>query len=224
MYRLVLFDLGGVLVSDDKDVSEYVAESIRNIYGRIVTVDLTRYAGWTSQETVEDVLRRDNMAEPEIQARLPRIMEDLYYTYYNVAGHDRQHLRVGARELLAHLWKRDAHMGILTGEAERIAKLRAEKTGIHGFFKTGAYGNDGKRFEEIAQSAARRAGSELGIGKGEIAVVAGSVHLARGAKAAGLAVIGVAGAYTEEELKGAGADITVKDLGERSKISKFLGI
>lgn len=166
MYKLVLFDVGNVLVRDSKDVSGYVAESIRNIYGRIVTVDLKRYNGWTSQNIVEDVLRRGGVDEEEIKSKLSRIMDDLFYTYYNVGGHDKQIIADGARELLAQLWKADISMGIITGEAGGIAKFRTEKARIHAFFKTGAYGNDGKEFEEIAKSMVNKAESELQIRKG----------------------------------------------------------
>ena len=58
MYKLVLFDVGNILVKDSKDVSEYMSESIRNIYGRVVTVNLNDYSGWTSQEIAQDVLYR----------------------------------------------------------------------------------------------------------------------------------------------------------------------
>ena len=222
MYKLVLFDVGNMLVKDSKGVSEYMAESIRNIYGRIVTVDLGNYAGWTSQEIAEDVLRKDKMDEDEIKAKLNRIMEDLFYTYYNVAGHDKQILVDGSRELLAHLWKKDIQMGIMTGEAERIAKFRAEKTTIHGFFKFGAYGNDGKTFDDIAKSAVKKAEAELRVGKGEILVVANSPRLIRGAKAAGMGAVGIAdGKYSEHDLSSAGANLVVKSLKDKNRILEF---
>ncbi len=224
MYKLVLFDVGNMLVRDSKDVSEYMAESIRNIYGRVVTVNLSDYAGWTSQEIAQDVLRKDKMDEAEIKAKLNRIMEDLFYTYYNVAGHDKQVLVDGARELLAQLWKKDIAMGIITGEAERIAKFRAEKTTIHGFFKIGAYGNDGKTFEDIVRSAVKRAESELKIGKEEILIVTNSPYMIKDAKAVGVASVGVeSGHHSEGELKSAGASLVVKSIKDRGKILGLVG-
>ncbi len=224
MYKLVLFDVGNILVKDSKDVSEYMSESIRNIYGRVVTVNLNDYSGWTSQEIAQDVLRKDKMDEAEIKAKLNRIMEDLFYTYYNVAGHDRQVLVDGARELLAQLWKKDITMGIITGEAERIAKFRAEKTTIHGFFKTGAYGNDGKTFEEIVRNAVKKAESEFKIGKEEILIVTNSPYMIKDAKAVGVASVGVeSGHHSEGELRWAGASLVVKSIKDRGKIMELVG-
>ena len=224
MYKLVLFDVGNILVKDSKDVSEYMSESIRNIYGRVVTVNLNDYSGWTSQEIAQDVLRKDKMDEAEIKAKLNRIMEDLFYTYYNVAGHDRQVLVDGARELLAQLWKKDITMGIITGEAERIVKFRAEKTTIHGFFKTGAYGNDGKTFEEIVRNAVKKAESEFKIGKEEILIVTNSPYMIKDAKAVGVASVGVeSGHHSEGELRWAGASLVVKSIKDRGKIMELVG-
>ena len=222
MYKLVLFDVGNMLVRDSKAISEYMSESIRNIYGRIVTVDLKDYPGWTSQEIAEDVLRKDNVDEQEIKSKLHRITEDLFYTYYNVAGHDKQILVDGARDLLAQLWKKDITIGMITGEAERIAKLRAEKTTLHGFLKFGVYAGDGKTFEDIAKRAVTKAESELKIGKNEILIVTNSLHLVKGAKASGIAAIGVAESVPEREFKTAGANLVVKSIKERGKIVSFV--
>ena len=223
LYRLVLFDVGNLLVVDSKDISEYVSESIRSIYGRIVKVDLSKYDGQSSQDIAEDLLRKDKMPEEEIRLKLKRYTEDLFYTYYNVAGHDRLALTGGARELLAQLWKDDIGIGIATGEVERIARFRIEKAGILGFFKTGAYGNDGKGPDDIIKIAVDRARSELKVDGSGIVLVAGAPHMIRAAKSAGIAAIGVAGAgHSEEELTSAGADLVVKSLKERSEILSFL--
>jgi phosphoglycolate phosphatase-like HAD superfamily hydrolase len=223
MYRLVLFDVVNTLVVDSKDVSEYVSESIRNIYGRIVQADLKRYEGQSSQNIAEDILRHDKMPEEEIKSKLNRYMEDLFYTYYNVAGHDRLILVDGARDLLGQIWKKDIAMGIVTGEAERIAKFRAEKTTIHGFFKMGAYGNDGKEPSDIVNAAIKRAKSDLGIESGGIAIVASSPYLIKAAKRCGVAAIGIANAgYSESDLKAAGADLVVRSPKDKGKIVGFL--
>ncbi len=223
MYKLVLFDVVNTLVVDSKDVSEYVSESIRNIYGRIVQADLKKYEGQSSQNIAEDILRHDKMPEEEIKSKLNRYMEDLFYTYYNVAGHDTLILVDGARSLLGQIWKKDIAIGIVTGEAERIAKFRAEKTTIHGFFKMGAYGNDGKEPSDIVNAAIKRAKSDLGVESGGIAIVASSPYLIKAAKRCGVAAIGIANAgYSESDLKAAGADLVVRSPKDKGKIVGFL--
>jgi beta-phosphoglucomutase-like phosphatase (HAD superfamily) len=222
MYKLVLFDVPNLLLADSKDVSEYVSESIRNIYGRVVPVDLGKYWGWTSQDIAEDVLLQSHMDNDEINGKLKRYMEDLYYTYYNVAGHDRIVLLAGARGLLAELWKRNVQLGIISGEAEKITRFKVEKAGIRGFFKTGYFGEAGKTYSDIIETALKGIESELGIDKDGILVVAGSVRLIRDAKEAGLAALGVANVNcSEAELRAAGADLTVKSIKERKRIADF---
>ncbi len=223
MRKLVFFDIANTLVENDRDISEYVAESVRNIYGRVVQVNLSKYMGQSIQTIVNDILVEDGMDEREIDRDLNRYLEDLYYTYYNVAGHDKEILLTGGRELLGSLWKEDINMGIATGEIEKIAKLRTEKTGIHGFFKIGAFGNDGKTPEDIMKVAAERGSKAYKAEKNEMLLVTNSPYFIKAGKQAGMGVIGVANRrYSIGELRIAGADMVVSSVKEKNRIFEFV--
>jgi phosphoglycolate phosphatase len=223
MDKLVLFDLDKTLVADSKNISEYVAESIRNIYGMVVTVDLKKYEGDTAQNIAEAVLKEAGMPDNEILPRLNRYMEDVFYTYYNVAGHDKLLLKEGAKELLMELDKRSVLMGIATGEGERIVKFKTDKAGITQFFKLGAYGNTAKDFPQIIRSAVDDAVGRHGFNGRGIFIVSSSPYALKGAKELGFYAIGIAnGGYKEPDLEAAGADLVVKSVKDRGRILGFL--
>ncbi len=222
MDKLVLFDVNNILTKDTKDVSEYVSESIRNIYGILVELNLSKYPGMTSQEIAEAALRETGMPQEEIDEKLVRYTEDLFYSYYNVAGHDRQILLDGAKELLEELQNKEVLIGIATGEAERVAKFRLEKTDLSKYFKFGAFGKDAKDADGIVRIALEKAKNDFTFSGNAIAVCGDPAFL-KASKLAGMMSVGVAnGKFSAEDLKSAGADAVIKSLREKGKITNLL--
>lgn len=218
MEGFVLFDTYGTVVKNAKDISPYVAESIMNIYGIIVKVDLSKYKGLTSKQIAWEVLKENNFDEKEIEPRLDRYMEDLPYSYYNVAWSDKLNVVDGSKELLEELQKKDFLIGIATGEAEPVAKLRLQKAGLEQYFKFGGYGEDGITFDEIVSKALKRA-EEQGLQKEDGLMILSNPVLIRIAKKAGVRVVGVESEGTPvKELKEAGADLIVKNLKDKGRI------
>ena len=223
MAKLILFDVDKTLLVDSKDISEYVAESLRNIYGMVVSVNLNDYEGDTSQNIAEAVLRAAGMEEKEIKSRLNRYMEDVFYTYYNVAGHDKLKVHDGSAELLSDLEKRGMLIGIATGEGERIVKFKVEKAGLDKLFKIGGYGNNGKEMKDIIGFAINKAAEEHEFEKQSIFVVGSSPYAIKAAKELGLYAIAIAdGKYSVDDLKAANPDVVVKSPKDKGKIISFV--
>ena len=220
--KLVLFDVNGTLVKDYLDVSEYVAESIRSIYGILTEVDLSKYDGFTSQEIAESVLLENGFPKEEIDAKLERYCEDLFYSYYNVAGHNKQIVLDGAESLLNELSRKgNALLGIATGEAERVARFRLEKVNFSKYFKIGSFGNDGKHIRQIIDKAVSSAKSTYGIDDGFF--VSSAARALEEAKSAGISTIGVAAdgkSYADLERI---ADAALASLKDSRKMLKAIG-
>lgn len=222
MDKLILFDVNDTLTRDTKDVSEYVSESIRNIYGTLADVDLSKYEGMTSKEIAEAVLLENGMPKEDIEQKLVRYTEDLFYSYYNVAGHDRQILIDGAKELLEELSKNGALMGIATGEAEKIARFRLEKAGLSGYFKFGAFGSEGKSARDILGKALEKAKSGFAF-SGDAVLVCSYPSFVIAAKSLGTrCAVFAGGKFSEAELKDDGADVVIKSLRDKDKVTKLL--
>jgi beta-phosphoglucomutase-like phosphatase (HAD superfamily) len=213
-----LFDTYKTVVRNAKDISPYVAESIMNIYGMIVKVDLSRYDGLTSKETARAVLLENGFAEREIGPRLDRYMEDLPYSYYNVAWSDRVKVTEGAEELLKELEKRDVLIGIATGDAERVAKMRLGKAKIDQYFRFGAYGEEGMTYNDILSKGLRKAEEEGFQSEDGVLIVSNPVFVSIG-RTMGIRTVAVESeSHPAKELRAAGADLVVKSLKDKSKI------
>ncbi len=221
MASILLSDIKDVFVKDSKDVSEYVAESIRNIYGVIASVNLEKYKGMTAQETAEAILKENGIPQNEIDAKLKRYTEDLFYTYYNVTGHDKQILVDGASELLKWLGEKKTALGIATGEAERIAKFRLEKTNLSQYFKFGAFGGDAKTNREIISTAVEKARQTFG-NSNKIFLLSASKPAISEAKSLDIKTIGITGVFSSDELIAAGSDTVISGLSEKGKVFSLL--
>ncbi len=223
MGRLVLFDVNQTLIHDSKDISEYISESIRNIYGVIVRVNLDDYEGLTSKEAVRRILEKENTPEKEIEEKLDRYIEDLPYTYYNVSpSYDKPIFMKGARELLNSLRKKDVPLGIACGEPKRVIEMKFDKVGLRDYFSFGAYGNVNINPAEIVKEAILTARSERNFVGDDIFLVSSSPQFIRAAKENDITAIGVAsGRFGEKELLGANADIIAGNLKD-GKITKTL--
>ena len=223
MGKLVLFDVDKTLIRDSKDISEYVSESIRNIYGIIVKVNISEYEGLTAKEAAHQILAKEGTPEKEIDEKLDRYVEDLPYTYYNVSpSYDKPIFMKGAKELLGILRKKGVTLGIASGEPKRVVEMKLDKVGIRDYFSIGAYGNLNQNPTEIVKEAISIAKSERNFIGDEIFMVSSSPTFIRGAKENEIFAIGVtSGKFGERELNEANADIVVDSL-KNSKAVKTL--
>ncbi len=214
----MIFDTHDTVARNAKDISAYVRESIMNIYGVIVDVELSKYPGLTSKQIARSILLDNGFGEDEINPRLDRYMEDLPYSYYNVAWSDKIIVTDGARELLDELTKREIFIGIATGEAQRVAKMRLGKVKIDSYFKFGAYGEDGMIFNEILSKSIKIA-RDNGLQEDEgVVVVANPVSVSI-SKILGMKVVALeTSENSRKELATAGADLIVKNFRDIDKI------
>ncbi len=222
--KLVLIEVNKVLVTDQRDVSEYVSEAIRSRYGMQPEVRLEDYEGMTSKEMIIDILKKVGLDDEEIAKRLDGCAEELGYSYYNVAGREAISIMDGSKQLLDEMSKRGFLIGIATGEVEELVKNRLERAGMLDYFKFGSYGNTGTSVKEILKMAFERAVREYGISDPRtVYVIASYPGILSAAKELGFNGIGVAtGKYKKEELEKAGAEIVVSSLKEKGKIMKKL--
>ncbi len=223
MAKFAIFDACGTLVSDAKDVSDYVAESIRNIYGVIVKVDLSRYEGCTAKEIARLVLNEYGIMETEIDPRLDRYMEDLPYSYYNVAWSDRIVVSEGAKTLLDELRENGALLGIATGDSEKVTRMRLRKAGLDSYFAFGSYGEESEDMGEIIGMAVKRAvsGSSLPVYDGIF--ISGSPKTVKAAKETGIFSIGcMLGRHDASDFQDAKPDLMIKTFREKRQILKTL--
>ena len=219
---VVLFDVVNTLVKEAKDESSFLAEAIRGIYGFSVEVRASDYEGMASQEAVEALLLKNGVEKDYVEERLQRIVEELPYSYYNVAGHDKMLAMEGANDAIKTLAKNDITLGLVTGAAKGMVTNMFDRAGLDfQAFKFGVYGNSGKTMEDIVKVAAETVSNGAGLNRERIVVVSSSPRTISGAKASGLIPIGVTtGSFSAEQLRQAGAKIVMNRLTDKKEILK----
>lgn len=222
MDKFVLIDPYRALVSEKADVSEYMTESIRNIYGISLSADFEKYEGIGIRQTVTSLLRENGLDDDEINTKLDRYMEDLQYSYNNVMGGGALLISPGSKEFLETLKQEGVILGIATGEARSITDARLKKAGLGKLFDFEMCGDSILDLGEIIDMAIRTAHTDFDIGDTKGAVMASSPAVMRASRDKYLFKVGVPGIHSASDLKRAGADIILNGFNDSSGIIRLL--
>jgi phosphoglycolate phosphatase len=210
---LLLLDVDGTLfLTDDPLVGEATAEAARDVWG----IDLPpgclaepMHDGGLARAQMREIARRAGVPEPEIDSGLPRWCArhaELYLARLAETDTSAWQAAPRAEETLREL-QAHAHLALLTGNAEPIARSRMERLGLARFFPEGqgAFGCDAESRAHLIELARERAGEW----PAEDTVAVGDTPAdVAGAHAAGIRVVGVHG--DPDAL--AGADVRIRSL------------
>lgn len=135
-------------------------------------------------------------------------------------------LKPGVNELLLSLAEEpDMHLGLLTGNVEKGARLKLEPYSLNNFFPLGAFGDDSEDRNLLLPIAVRRLSETVSISVAwsDCVVIGDTPRDVTCAHVHGSRSIAVAtGPYTVEELEEAGADLVVPDLSDAALIGGWL--
>jgi phosphoglycolate phosphatase-like HAD superfamily hydrolase len=138
-------------------------------------------------------------------------------------------LMPGVEPLLAALHNRnDVAVGLLTGNLEVTARIKVEHFGLGRYFPFGAFSSDHEVRRRLPPVAVQRASTWLGrsIGMGpHVAILGDTPHDIDCALANGCTAVGVAAArYSSDDLRAAGAHVTLPDLASIQGALAALGL
>ena len=203
--RAIIFDLDGVLMLSTDCHRAAFDEVFRGL--GIDDFDYTPYAGWRTLEVIADVLtRRGQSASAETIAaaaaeKSARARELLYAS---------QPLAPGCEALLAKL-AADYHLALASSGSRSSVDSFLQLTGSRSLFRSVLSGGDvtkAKPDPEIYKLSAQR----LGLKPSECLVVEDALAGVKAARAAGAEVVGLAGTYSADMLREAGACETISTL------------
>jgi phosphoglycolate phosphatase-like HAD superfamily hydrolase len=192
-----------------------LATSVREVWGHELTPASFARAehrpGQTAMEGLRGLLLGEGLELERIDAALARwceVFADRYVELLAVTPTPHWELAPRAAETLAELSR--AHtIALLTGNPERVARVRMERLGLAGFFPrgTGAFGCEGEERAILIGVALTRAGA-----RPTDAVLVGDTPLdIAGARASGIGAIAVTtGPFSAAEL--ASADVVLDGL------------
>ncbi len=196
-----LFDIDGTLTrSRDRIHVESFAASVQRVTGFEITLAGVQLPGNTDTAILREACRQAGIPTREFEARTEAILEAM-----RAAVAERRHemdlVRMpGVEEMLRHLARKGALLGVATGNLEAIAWIKIEQAGLREWFRFGGFSDHFPVRAELIGQAARKA-REMAGGEVRVCVVGDTPRDIEAARANSLSVIAVAtGRYSFDEL------------------------
>lgn len=219
MRRLVLFDIDGTLLSAGGASARAFTAALVEVFGTMGDADLYDYSGKTDKQIVRDLMRGAGFPDPEIDARLPGLIERYRILLHEWLRPEHVQEKPGVSALLAALATDPrVTLGLLTGNIEPNARLKLASLEANPYFPFGAFGSDHEdrhRLPEVALARAREA-SGVSFAGSEIVIVGDSIHDVLCGRHLGVRAVAVAtGRTTPEELRTVAPDALLSSFADR---------
>lgn len=222
--KLVLFDIDGTILWTDGAGRRSFEAALMTVYG--MPGDPTyRYDGKTDRQIAREQLRTAGLADADIDARLPELLDTYLMHLGDALASDPAAARLctGIELLLDAVEARhDTVLGLLTGNVERGAARKLDAVGlVFSRFRVNAFGSDHEHRPELPRVAQLRARETLGVDlPGDRIVIIGDtpadIQCGRpiGARAIGVAT----GRYTVTDLAAHEPHAVFADLSDTNRV------
>lgn len=222
--RLVLFDIDGTLVYHvDASMQGFkrFAYAIARVYGVPVTVDIASYNGTIDRQMAWDIVARQGISREVFLVKFPAyIAAMLEYLTEAARTHTLYEPIPDAVTLVSKLSVRNSALGLITGNAKRIAEWKMEHTGLAKYFSFGLFGDEADDRNALARLVFAKATKHFhqSFTGQNIVVIGDTVHDIRCGKAIGAATIAVTTGLhgSREPLAAEKPDLLVDSLMEKS--------
>jgi phosphoglycolate phosphatase len=195
-----LFDIDGTLLrSRDRIHVDSVAASVQRVTGFEITLAGVLLHGSTDTAILREACRQAGIPAAVMEERTEAILEAMRNTVAE-RRHELDLVRMpGVEEVLRHLARKGAVLGVATGNLEMIGWIKIETAGLREWFRFGGFSDHFPIRAELVAQAAKKA-REL-TGGTKICVVGDTPRDIEAARANFLSVIAVAtGNYSFDEL------------------------
>jgi phosphoglycolate phosphatase len=223
---LILFDIDGTLVLTGGAGGRAMTRAFEDVFAVADGFRGIPMPGRTDAWILSDALATHGI--PREAADLARF-RDVYLSHLATELEQpgpRKGIMPGVRALLDSLTARpDVYLALLTGNYEAAARLKLEYFDLWRYFPCGAFGDDAPdRIGLLPNAVARIAAAGGPSIPAAAAIVIGDTPLdVACAAAAGARSIAVAtGSHSVEQLRDAGADVVLDDLGDTLAVMRAL--
>jgi len=206
----LLFDLDQTLMASNSSGGAAMSRAFEQVPGAAGAFDELNYQGRTDLWIIRAVAERSGVAE----STLMRAFRDDYPRLLREEMSQRNPTALpGVVALLEALAARDeVVLGLGTGNWRETAFVKLGHIELDGYFETGGFGDRHDNRPDMLREGVEALGWEPGE---RLVVIGDSEHDMTGAAAIGAVAVGVAtGAWSQDELAAAGADVALPDLSD----------
>jgi len=221
---LAFFDIDNTLIQSSRGHVKALLQAIAEVYGLDARLDVINHHGMTDQEIITRISEAYGLDRKAIKSGLKDCMESMSRRYAEIVKSETIVIKPGVLNLMPRLAQNDINLGLVTGNLEKIARLKLKKIGINHFFKIGGFGSDHIDRAELVKIAIQKAADRFYCDRRLRAFHFGDAPQdMQAGRAAGVVPVGVAtGIFTSEQLAAAGAEIVFPDLKDADGILRFL--
>ena len=226
--KLILFDIDGTLVTRDRVHDVSFSIGFKKAIG--IDVNVVEIYGVNSGKTVRsivsEILEKKGFTGKEILSKVDDVFNEMVKYYEEKIEFDQSLESIPhVMELLEELERRGYVLGLVTGNVERIAKLKLKKVGLSDFFEIGGFGDSSTIKGELALEAIQKASEKLKIkfDKKNVFVVGDTPLDIKCGKEIGVKTIAVStGPFRADELMRHNPDYLFNDFSDVKSILKTI--
>ncbi len=222
--KLVVFDIDGTLIDSGGAGMAALNAAMEELTGVSDGFNDIHCAGKTDLQIVREAYVKCGLS---LSQDIVGEFFELYVAHLvRTVALKKGSLKPGVNELLLSLVEEpDMHLGLLTGNVQKGARLKLEPYFLNDFFPLGAFGDDSEDRNLLLPIAVRRLSETVSIevSWSDCVVIGDTPRDVTCAHVHGSRSIAVAtGPYSVEDLEEAGADLVVRDLSDAALIGGWL--
>jgi phosphoglycolate phosphatase-like HAD superfamily hydrolase len=224
MDKFILFDIDQTLLESGGGGLSAMTKAFEKITGISNGFNGISYAGKTDPQIMREALVAHGVsANGNILKRLIEVYLRYFPKEMAIKG---GRVKPGVTELVERIHqRRDRHLGLLTGNVEKGARIKLGHFGLNKYFSLGAFGSDSEDRNSLLPIAVERFRQRTGmpVTYSNCIVVGDTPRDVECARVHGSACIGVAtGSYSLSDLNMADADLVVEDLTDTEAILEWI--
>lgn len=212
---LVLFDIDGTLIRRaGPHHRQALVDAIREITGIETTTEGVPVAGMLDHAILKTMMLTAGMKPGQMRRVLPDIMRRAQRLYVRSCPDLQKKVCPGVRQLLRKLQRRDAVVGLVTGNLTRIAWKKMDRAGLRPYFRFGAFAEHARDRAGLVRLAKRQAREKNWIDRASsVCLIGDHPNDVRAARANNVRAIAVCtGVVGIDELAACSPDILLPDL------------
>lgn len=152
--KLILFDIDGTLITRCISHKKSFSKGFEKAYGIKADLNDTSYRGKTDKRIIIEIMKKHGLSKKQVLFKINDAYEAMSKYVKQMIGSDNSIKPItNVRKLLVELEKNGHILGLVTGNIEKVAKMKLEKVGLLKFFDIGEFGDSSEMRSRLVKNA-----------------------------------------------------------------------